>query len=105
MRRLLISGDVARVLGSWEGSLDRLMYPETMGPLMKATAYASYGWLEAARRALGRAVKGPAWDAAIEQRLFIETLLDVFEGDRTAAVEKARTLERLPLPPGGPFAR
>lgn len=105
MRRLLMSGDVNRVLGSWQGSLDRLMYPETMGPLMTATAYAAYGWIEAARRALGRAVKGPAWDAAVEQRLFVETLLDTFEGDREAAVEKARALERMPMPSTNPFAR
>src|SRR5262249_8068835 len=42
MRRLLKSGDVKRVLGTWEGSIERIMYPETMAPLMAATAYASY---------------------------------------------------------------
>jgi hypothetical protein len=105
MRRLLMSGDVKRVLGTWEGSIERIMYPETMAPLMTATAYAAYGWIEAARTALDRAVKGPAWDAALEQRLFVETLLDTFEGERGAAMAKAEELERLPLPPAGPFAR
>jgi hypothetical protein len=105
MRRLLMSGDVKRVLGTWEGSIDRVMYPETMAPLMAATAYAAYGWIEAGRRALERAVKGPAWDAALEQRLFVETLLDTFEGERAQALEKAEALERLPLPSAGPFAR
>ena len=98
MRKLLRSGDVKRVLVTWEGSVHRVMYPETMAPLMAATAYASYGWVDAARTALGRAVKGPAWDAALEQRLFIETLLDAFEGERDAAMEKATALEKMPMP-------
>jgi hypothetical protein len=105
MRRLLMSGDVERVLGSWEGSIDRIMYPETMAPLITATAYASYGWTLAARSALSRAAKGPAWEAALEQRLFIETLLDTFEGDRDAAMEKAYVLEQMPIPTGGFIAR
>ena len=43
MRRLLLSGDVPRILGTWKGSLQRVTYPETMAPLMTATAYAAYG--------------------------------------------------------------
>jgi hypothetical protein len=105
MRKLLMSGDVERVIGTWEGSIDRVPYHETMAPLLKATAYASYGWAEAARRTLERAVRGPAWDAAIEQRLFVETLLDTFEGDRAAALRKAQVLEALPMPATGLFAR
>jgi hypothetical protein len=105
MRKLLMSGDVERVIGTWEGSIDRVPYRETMAPLLKATAYASYGWIEAARRALERAVRGPAWDAAIEQRLFVETLLDTFEGDRDGALRKAQALEQLPMPATGLFAR
>lgn len=98
MRALLMSGDVQRVLGTWQDSVVRVRHAETMGPLLAATAYAAYGWLEAARQALGRAKKGPAWDAALEQRLFVETLLDTFEGDRAAALQKATVLEALPLP-------
>ncbi len=105
MRKLLMSGDVERVIGTWEGSIERVPYRETMAPLLKATAYASYGWIEAARRALERAVRGPAWDAAIEQRLFVETLLDTFEGDRDGALRKAEALEALPMPATGLFAR
>jgi len=104
-RRLLLSGDVERVLGSWKGTVDRVAYPETMAPLMVATAYASYGWIEAARRALTRAVKGPAWEAAVEQRLFVEALLDTFEGDNAVAAEKAAALEALPVPPVGWLGR
>jgi hypothetical protein len=104
-KRLLLSGDVERVLGSWKGTVDRVAYPETMAPLMAATAYASYGWIEAARRALTRAVKGPAWEAAVEQRLFVEALLDTFEGENGAAAEKAAALEALPVPPVGWLGR
>jgi hypothetical protein len=105
MRRLLMSGDVERVIGLWQATLDRITYPETMVPLMSATAFAAYGWIDAARSALGRAVKGPAWDAAMEQRLFVEALLDTFEGDRRTAIEKARALECMPMPVSGLFAR
>jgi hypothetical protein len=105
MRRLLLSGDVEQIIGSWQGSIETLPQRETMAPLLQATAYASYGWVEAARRALDRAVKGPAWDAAFEQRLFVEALLDAFEGERDAAMRKAEVLQVLPLPAGGPLAR
>src|SRR5579871_4824008 len=105
MRRLLMSGDVERVIGTWSGGIDRVAHRETMAPLLQATAYAAYGWAEASRRALDRAVKGPAWDAALEQRLFVETLLDTFEGDRVAAVRKAEALASLPIPAGGPLTR
>lgn len=105
MRKLLMSGDVERVIGTWEGTMQRASHRGTMAPLLKATAYAAYGWIVPARRALDRAMRGPAWDAAVEQRLFIETLLDTFEGDRDAAVRKASTLEQLPMPQAGLFTR
>jgi hypothetical protein len=105
MRRLLISGDVPRILGTWQGSLRRVTYPETMAPLMTATAYAAYGFIDAARTSLSRAARGPAWEAAVEQRLFVEALLDVYEGERMSAMNKATELEHLPLPPAGYWMR
>jgi len=72
---------------------------------MQATAYAAYGWLEAGRRSLDRAVRGPAWDAALEQRLFVETFLDTFEGERERALAKAEALLVLPVAVSGFFAR
>lgn len=105
MRKLLLSGDVPRILGTWEGSLRRVTYPETMAPLMKATAYAAYGFIDAARTSLSRAARGPAWEAAMEQRLFVEALLDVYEGERSLAMTKATELEKLPLPPAGFWMR
>ncbi|HEY8079235.1 MAG TPA: hypothetical protein VIF62_34120 [Labilithrix sp.] len=105
MRRVLLSGDVKRVLGTWETSLRRITYPETMAPLMTATAYAAYGFIDDARSSLTRAARGPAWEAAVEQRLFVEALLDVYEGERERAIEKAEQLERLPMPDTGFWLR
>jgi hypothetical protein len=105
IRRVLEAGDVHGVLRAWQPTMDRVPHPETMAPLMIATAYASHGWLEAARTALAHAVKGPAWDAAREQRLFIEALLCTFEGEQQTAKTKARELEELPLPTSRPFLR
>jgi hypothetical protein len=105
MRRLLISGDLPRILGTWERSLERVTHRETMAPLMTATAYAAYGFIDAARNSLSRAARGPAWDAAVEQRLFVEALLDVYEGERSRAMTKATELEHLPLPPAGFWMR
>jgi hypothetical protein len=105
LRRLLMSGDVERVLGTWENTLARVPHRATMAPLIQATAYATHGCVEAARGALARAARGPAWEAAIEQRLFVETLLDTFEGDRDGAVRKAQTLEALPMPSRNLFVR
>jgi hypothetical protein len=42
---------------------------------------------------------------AIEQRLFVETLLDTFEGERDAAMRKAQVLEAMPLGGGSWLAR
>jgi len=105
MRRLLLSGDVAQVLGTWKASLQRVTHPETMAPLMTATAYAAYGFIDAAKTSLSRAARGPAWEAAVEQRLFVEALLDVYEGERRRAMVKAQELERLPLPQAGFWMR
>ena len=103
VREVLRSGDVHSVLTAWSGNLARLPYRETMEPLVTAAAFASCGWVEQARTALGRSVRGPAWDAALEHRLFVETLLDAFEGDRVGALAKAARLVSLPMPFPGPF--
>ncbi|MCL2725876.1 MAG: hypothetical protein FWD69_15725 [Polyangiaceae bacterium] len=100
-RALLRSGDVQQILGSWQGSLRNFSYPETMAPLLTATAYAAYGFIAAAEHSLDRAARGPAWDAAMDQRLFIETLLDVYAGERERALSKAAELEQMPLPRDG----
>jgi hypothetical protein len=103
VREVLRSGDVHSVLNAWSGDIAKLPYPETMGPLITAAAFASCGWVDQARTALQRSVRGPAWEAALEHRLFVETLLDAFEGDREGALTKAARLSSLPLPPARPF--
>jgi hypothetical protein len=98
LRRVLKSGDVIAVLKSFTNSLDRIPYPATMAPLMTATAFAACGWIDRARAALATAERGPAWEAALEHRLFLDTLLLTFEGDPDAALAQASRLARLPLP-------
>ena len=102
-RRLLRSGDVESILQRWSSSMDRVPHPETMGPLMTATAFAAYGWIERARAILRTAERGPAWEAALEHRLFVDALLLVFEGESDAALERAGELAKLPLPAAAPF--
>jgi len=98
LRKLLRSGDIRRLLQRWSPSFRRIPHPATMAPLMTAMAFAAYGWVEKARAAMAAAERGPAWEAAIEHRLFLDTLLSSFEGDREGALETARRLERLPPP-------
>jgi hypothetical protein len=99
LRKVLRSGDVYSVLERWSPSLERIPHPATMAPLMTATAFAAYGWVEQARAAMAAAERGPAWEAALEHRLFLDALLLTFEGDREGALTQAHRLERLPLPP------
>jgi hypothetical protein len=101
LRRLLRAGDWGAVLATYHPTLSRLPNPETLGPLMVAAALAAHGLVDRARRALDRAVRGEAWDAALEHRWFVETLLEAFDGDRGRALECAESLEKLPLPDGG----
>ncbi len=75
-----------------------------MAPLITATALAAHGLGERARRALTLARRGPAWEAALEQRLVLDTLLSVFDGEPEKGIESAAALERLPLP-SSPFLR
>lgn len=105
VRRILVSGDINAVLEVWSRSLEQLPHRETLGPLLLATALAAHGLTERARRVLERAQRGEAWEAALEHRLFVEALLDAFEGDRALAQQKAESLEKLPLPAAGPFLR
>jgi len=102
-RRLLRSGDVHQILHRWSSSLERVPHPETMRPLMTATALAAYGWVDHARAVLQTAERGPAWDAALEHRLFLEALLLTFEGSFDQAERKAAALEALPIPSAEPF--
>lgn len=99
-RRLMRSGDLGKVLQAYHPTLARLPHPETLGPLMVACALAAHGLVDRARRALDRAARGEAWEAALEHRWFVETLMETFDGDRARAVERAESLEKLPLPAG-----
>ena len=104
LERVMRSGDLGAVLQAYHPTLARLPHPETLGPLMVAVALAAHGMVGRARRALDRAVRGEAWEAALEHRWFVETLMEAFDGDRDDAVVRAESLEKLPLPAGsGPL--
>jgi hypothetical protein len=104
-RALLLRGNVPEVLEAWAPVLATTPYPETMQPILVATAYAANGWTEHAREAMRRARRGDAWAAAEEQRVIIDVLLESFDGDRARAARLASDLEALPPPPVGIFLR
>ncbi len=103
--KALVSGDVDAVLREWSSSMERAPYASTMAPLMTATAFAANGWIDHARAALAAAKRGPAWDAALEHRIFLDALLLTFEGDRDEAIRQAERLQRLPVPNAPPPMR
>jgi hypothetical protein len=105
VRRQLRSGNLSAVLEAYYPTLARLPHPETLGPLMVAAALAAHGMVDRARRALDRAVRGDAWEAALEHRWFVETLMEAFDGDRELALDRAQSLEKLPLPPASAALR
>ena len=102
-RRLLTSGNVAIVLEAWHDALKRVPHAETMRPLVVATLLAAHGMVDKARVVLGRAKRGHAWEAALEHRLVVETLIDAFEGERERAVGHAQRLAELPMLPANPW--
>ena len=100
-RKLVVTlkrGDVASAISQWSGSLENIPHPETMAPLMTATALAAFGRVDEARATLAVAVRGPAWEAALEHRLFVDVLLSTFEGDVETAKSQAARLAVLPMP-------
>jgi hypothetical protein len=100
---LLRSGDVKTIVDRWAVSFDRIPHPETMAPLMAATAFAAYGWTTRAREVLKSAERGPAWEDALEHRLFLDALLLTFEGESDEAQRRASALAQLPMPTAVPF--
>jgi hypothetical protein len=104
-KRMLLRGNVPEVLETWAPVLATTPYPETLQPLLIATAYAANGWVDQAREAARRSRKGEAWVAAEEQRRIVDTLLESFDGDRERAVRIASDLSAVPLPPVGIFLR
>jgi len=96
--RMLRRGDVNEIIAHWSDRFESIPHAETMAPLMTATAFAAFGRVSDARRALDNAAKGPAWEAALEHRLFLDAILSAFEGDGARADEVAGRLNALPMP-------
>jgi hypothetical protein len=104
LRELLSSGDLRAILEVWNDAIETLPHNRTVGPLIRATAFAAHGLTDRARGVMERAERGLAWENAIEHRLFLETLLDAFEGRLNQALDKARALRALPMP-ASPWAK
>lgn len=96
--RMLRRGEVNDLISSWTDRVEALPHSDTLAPLLTATAFAAYGRVEDAQRALRGAARGPAWEAALEHRLFLEVLLSTFEGETDAALASSARLSALPLP-------
>jgi hypothetical protein len=101
MRALLRRGDIGAALLRWSEELERTAAgPAAQGTLtsiMMATALTAYGRIEEARTALEAARRGPAWEAALEHRLFLEAMLSTFEGRPDDAREALERLLALPV--------
>jgi hypothetical protein len=96
--RMLRRGQVHEIIAHWSDGLDRTPHAETIAPLVTATAFAAFGRVDDARRALASAARGPAWEAAIEHRIFLDALLSTFEGDADHARTQVARLVTLPMP-------
>ncbi len=96
--RMLRRGEVHEIIAHWSDGLERTPHAATIAPLVTATAFAAFGRVEDARRALASAARGPAWEAAIEHRIFLDTLLSTFEGDADHARTQVARLVTLPMP-------
>ncbi|NUO53809.1 MAG: hypothetical protein HOV80_33610, partial [Polyangiaceae bacterium] len=70
--RMLRRGQVHEIIAHWSDGLDRTPHADTIAPLVTATAFAAFGRVDDARKALASAARGPAWEAAIEHRIFLD---------------------------------
>lgn len=96
--RMLRRGEVNEIISEWSDKFETLPHSDTLAPLLTATAFAAYGRVQDAQRALRGAARGPAWEAAIEHRLFLEVILSTFEGESDTALASSARLVALPLP-------
>ena len=100
-RRLLQSGDPTRISALWRRALDGTNHTHATEALMNAVTYAACGWVDEARVHLQQASWDRVWDPTGEHRLFVETLLEAFDGDRTLALQHAERVAALPMPEVG----
>lgn len=98
---IIDAGDVKALLRVWHRSAGRMADPGTALPLLVATAYASFGWVDEARRARSYIAPGAELGPSREQLEFVDVLLEVYEGDRHEAVRRAEALVARAVPEGG----
>lgn len=96
LRRSLARGDLAHVVARMLPSLKKLPHRDTLGPIALATLFAAHGQAREARATMAAAQRGPAWEGALEHRLFVETLLALLEGDFAVAKDQVAHMATLP---------
>ena len=101
LEAIIEAGDVMGLLRVWHRSAGRTADPATALPLLVATAYAAFGWVDEARHARGYILDGAELGPSREQLEFVDVLLEVYEGDRPAAVRRAEALLERGVPSGG----
>ncbi len=98
LNQMLESGDVTKLLASWES----LPNPSPRGlaaeRLLRATALASYGWTVRARQLLEIQHEPHTLNTGLEHRVFLEVLLSALEGNHDRSLAMAMALNSLPLP-------
>ncbi len=100
-RRLLRSGDPARISALWRRVPDETGAARAAEALMNAVTYAACGWVDEARAQLRQSGWDRVLDPTGEHRLFVETLLEAFDGDRSLALQHAARVAALPMPKVG----
>src|SRR5690606_25214806 len=98
LTRLLETGDVTRLLASWESLPNASPRGRAAERLMRATALASYGWTVRARQLLDIQHDNNSTNAGLEHRVFLEVLLSALEGNHDRSLAMALALDALPLP-------
>jgi hypothetical protein len=98
LTRLLETGDVTRLLASWESLPNPSPRGRAAERLMRATALASYGWTVRARQLLDIHQDNNSNSAGLEHRVFLEVLLSALEGNHERSLAMALALDALPLP-------
>ncbi len=102
-RRLLASGDPELIAPAWQRVIRNDVAADAEAPraLMSAITYAACGWVEQAREHLAKTTRSAGLDPTGEHRMFVETMLEAFDGDRELAVSMAARIGAMPVPEVG----
>jgi hypothetical protein len=89
------------MLAAWRGALGSADLAQDAEPLVAVIAFAANGWVDEARLWLQRARCRRTPGTTEEHRLFVQTLVEAFDGDRAEAMLMADAMAVLPIPEVG----